>query len=83
MVGSRVLCNAWRKTGYDWFLGLVYPEDAVTANTGGDNDGGNGDDGRDNGEGNEDSYAYDESMFDSNEEGGESDNDDSKDKGND
>ena len=83
MVGSRVLRNAWRKMGYDWFPGLIDPEDAAVANTGGNDDGGNGNDGKDDGKDDEKSYAYNESLFGSNEEGEESDDDDSEDKGDD
>jgi hypothetical protein len=44
MVGSPVLSNFWRRTGCNWFPGLVYEEDDVVADTTGDEDnGGNGD----------------------------------------
>ena len=29
LVGSRILRNAWRKTGYDWFPGVQDPDDIV------------------------------------------------------
>ena len=85
MVGSRVLRNCWRKTGYDWFPGLlVDQDDVIMTGTGDGDDSGDGNDGGDNDSGNnEDSYAYDELLFDSDEEGEESDKDDSEDEGND
>ena len=91
MVGSRVLRNCWRKTGYDWFPGLLIDQDDVVAASTGDGDdggdggdGGNGNDGGDDDSGNnEDSYAYDELLFDSDEEGEESNDDDIEDEGDD
>ena len=70
LVGSRVLRNCWRKTGYDWFPGLLVNQEVAAM---GDDDAGN----------DEDSYAYDELLFDSDEEGEESDDDDSEDEGDD
>ncbi len=60
MVGSRVLRNCWCRTGFDWFPGLVYEEDDV-----GDDDGNKGND-------KDDSDAYNDSLFDSDDEGEES-----------
>ena len=84
MVGSCILRNCWCKMGYDWFPGLVDQEDVIAANTCDINNGSNGNDGRDDDEGNEDSYMSNEALFDSDKEGEESDDDDdSKDKGDD
>ncbi len=72
LVGSRILRNSWRKTGYDWFPGLVDQDDMA-----GDNDnGGSVDDGWDDG-------SYDDSLFDNDEEEDESDNNNSEDEGDD
>ena len=68
-MGTRILQNCWRKMGFDWFPGLVDQVDVIADTTGDDNDPGNGDDGGDNGDGD----AYDNLLFDSNEEGEESD----------
>ncbi len=65
MVGSRILHNCWRRTGYDWFPGLVYEEDDVIVDTAGDDNGNKGDN-------NDDSDAYNDSLFDSDEGGEES-----------
>ncbi len=74
LVGSRILRNSWRKTGLDWFPGVVDPDDIVDG-------GGGGDDGHENGnagdEGGEDNgYMSDDSLFDSNDEEGEESKDD-------
>ncbi len=55
MVGTRILRNSWRKTGFDWFPGLVDPDDVVKGN------GGNGevDDGNDGDDGDENNNYYD------------------------
>ena len=42
LVGSRILQNAWRKKGYDWFPVVVDPDDECS-----DDDGGAEDDGFD------------------------------------
>jgi hypothetical protein len=68
MVGTRILRNCWRKTGFDWFPGLVDQEDIVDT-TGNDYDTVNGDYGGD--ASNDD--GYDDSLFDSDEEVEESD----------
>ena len=72
LVGTRILHNSWRKTGYDWFPGLVDPEDMA----GDDDDGGSVDNDGDDG-------SYDDSLLDNDEEGDESDDNDSKDEGGD
>ncbi len=74
LVGSRILRNSWRKTGFDWFPGVVDPEDIVE---GGEGD--NGSDGDDGGD--DDGYtSADDSLFDSdNEEGEESEDDEDSD----
>ncbi len=36
LVGSRILRNSWRKTGFDWFPGVVDPDDIVEGGEGGD-----------------------------------------------
>ena len=74
LVGSRILRNSWRKTGFDWFPGVVDPDDIVDG-------GGGGDDGHENGnagdEGGEDNgYMSDDSLFDSDDEEGEESEDD-------
>ena len=74
LVGSRILRNSWRKTGFDWFPGVVDPDDIVE---GGEGD--NGSDGNDGGD--DDGYtSADDSLFDSdNEEGEESEDDEDSD----
>ena len=64
LVGSRILRNCWHKTGFDWFPGLVDPEDVVAnRNDDADGDDGNNDEDADD----DDSYAYDDAIFDSDE----------------
>jgi hypothetical protein len=43
MVGSRIIKNAWRKMGFDWFEGIGNDDDDDNAN--GDGDGDNNGDG--------------------------------------
>ena len=78
LVGSRILRNSWRKTGFDWFPGVVDPDDIVDGGEGG-NDSNGDDDGFDD----DDKYTSDDSLFDDNdEEGGESEDDeDSEEEG--
>ncbi len=55
MAGSKILKNAWRKTGYDWFEGVVDKEDNDhNANGDGDSNGNNigNDDSNGNGDNN-------------------------------
>jgi hypothetical protein len=79
LVGSRILRNSWRKTGFDWFPGVVDPDDIVEGGEGGDDGHDNGSDGTDGGD--DDVYMSDDSLFDSdNEEGEESNDEDSDDK---
>ena len=81
LVGSRILQNSWRKTGFDWFQGVVDPDDIVNGGEGGDDGHGNGSDGDNGGE--DDRYTSDDSLFDSNDEEGEEseDDEDSEDEG--
>ena len=75
LVGSRILRNSWRKTGFDWFPGVVDPDDIVLSGEGGDDGHENGSDGDDGGE--DDGYTSDDSLF-----GKESEDDeDSEDEG--
>ena len=76
MVGTRILRNCWRKTGFDWFPGLVDQEDIVDT-TGNDYDTVNGDYGGDA----SNNDGYDDSLFDSDEEVEESDGGDEKEGG--
>jgi hypothetical protein len=74
LVGSRILRNSWRKTGFDWFPGVVDPDDIVDG-------GGGGNDGHENGNagdkgGEDNGYMSDDSLFDSNNEEGEESEDD-------
>ena len=79
LVGSRILRNSWRKTGFDWFPGVVDPDDIVEGGEGGDDGHDNGSDGDDGGDDNV--YMSDDSLFDSDdEEGEESDDEDSDDE---
>ncbi len=72
--GSRILRNSWRKTGFDWFPGVVDPDDIVKGGEGGDNGHDNRSDGDDGGD--DDGYTTDDSLFDSvDKEGEESDDD--------
>ncbi len=50
MMGSKILKNAWRKTGYDWFEGVVDKEDN-DHNANGDGDSGGNDNGNNDGDG--------------------------------
>jgi len=79
--GSRILRNSWRKTGFDWFPGVVDPDDIADGGKGGDDDHDNGNDGDDGGE--NDGYTSDDSLFGSNDEEGEEsgDDEDSEDEG--
>ncbi len=73
--GSRILRNVWRKTGYDWFPGVVDPDDQRNKNS--DNDS-NGDD-----EDGVDNDRFEDSLFYSEEVEEESgDIDGSEDEGN-
>jgi hypothetical protein len=69
-MGSKILKNAWRKTGYDWFEGVV--DDNNDDDDGEDNDIGDFDDEYNVGSGNEDEsdcnneYDDDKSNFDDN-----------------
>ena len=74
LVGSRILRNSWRKTGFDRFPGVVNPDDIVEGGEGGDNGHDNGSDG-DNG-GDDDGYTSDDSLFNSDDEEGEESEDD-------
>jgi hypothetical protein len=63
MVGSKILKNAWRKMGYDWFEGVVDVEDNDhSAN--GDGDSGGNDDGNDNGDGDDNDDVNVDFIFD-------------------
>jgi hypothetical protein len=76
LVGSRILRNSWRKTGFDWFPGVVDPDDIVEGDEGGDD---GHDNGRSNGDdsGDDDGYtSSDDSLFDSDDEEGEESEDD-------
>jgi hypothetical protein len=81
LVGLRILRNSWRKTGFDWFPGVLDPDNIADGGKGGDVGHDDGNDGNDGGE--DDGYTSDDSLFGSNdEEGDESgDNEDSEDKG--
>jgi len=50
LVGSRILRNSWRKTGFDWFTGVVDPDDIVDGGEGGNDGLDNGSDGDNGGE---------------------------------
>ncbi len=75
MVGTQILRNSWRKMGFDWFPGLVDPDDVVQGD-GSDGKVDNGDDG-DDGDENNDEYKWDDLLLrsddeeDSNEDGDE------------
>jgi len=81
LVGSWILRNSWRKTGFDWFPGVVDPDDIADGSEGGDDGHDNGNNGDDGGE--DDGYTSDDSLIGSNnEEGGESrDDEDIEDEG--
>jgi len=81
LVGSRILRNSWRKTGFDWFPGIVDPDDIADGGKGCDDGHDNGSDGDDGGE--DDGYTSDDSLFGSNDEEGEEsgDDEDSEDEG--
>ncbi len=75
LVGSRILRNSWRKTGFDWFPGVVDPDGIVEGDEGGDDGHDNGSDGDDSGD--DDGYtSSDDSLFDSDDEEGEEIEDD-------
>ena len=74
LVGSRILRNSWRKTGFDWFPGVVDPDDIVDGGEGGNDGHDNGSDGNNGGE--DDGYTSDDSLFDDNDEEGEESEDD-------
>jgi len=74
LVGSRILQNSWRKTGFDWFPCVVDPDDIVDSGEGGDDGHDNGSDGEDGGEDN--GYTSDDSLFSSDDEEGEESKDD-------
>ena len=77
LVGSRILRNSWRKTGFDWFPGVVDPDDIVDGGEGGnDSHHDNGGDGDVVGVDDNDIYTSDDSLFDDNDEEGEESNDD-------
>ena len=80
-MGSRILRNLRRKTGFDWFPGVVDPDDIADGSEGGDDGHDNGSDGNDGGEDN--GYTSDDSLFGSNDEEREESGDDkdSKDEG--
>ncbi len=63
MVGSKILKNAWRKTGYDWFEGVVDKEDNDHNTNSNGNSGGN-DNGNDDGNGNGDDDVNVNFIFD-------------------
>ena len=81
LVGSQILQNSWRKTGFDWFPGVVDPDNIADGGKGGDDGHDNKNDGNNGGQ--DDRYTSDNSLFVSNNEEGEESgyDEDSKDKG--
>jgi hypothetical protein len=74
-VGLLILRNAWRKKGYDWFPGVVDPDDEHNKNSDDDSNGDVDDGAEDNG--------FKDSLFDSEEvEENSGDIDNSEDEGN-
>jgi hypothetical protein len=81
LVGLRILRNSWRKMGFNWFPGVVDPDDIADSGEGGDDGHDNEYDGDNDGEDN--GYTSDDSLFGSNNEEGEEsgDDEDSEDEG--
>ncbi len=65
-VGTQILRNSWRKMGFDWFPGLIDPDNVVRGD-GGNGEVDNGDD-SDDGNKNNDEYEWDDSLLCSNDE---------------
>ena len=82
LVGSRILRNAWRKTGFDWFPCMLDPDNIVAT----DGDERNNDNDNDEGNGEGEDVGFDdlfEDSEDNEDEDSDDDNDDSMDEGGD